>query len=114
MTPRNVFRGLAATAAAVVFAAAGGSTALADLLEDNVSASSSVDLQVGGPDGAAEFWVNPTGSCDITATTGNLVVNVVVSNTAVATVSPSQLTFTASVTSTRPSPSPPWVWDRLM
>ena len=36
-----------------------------------------------------------TGSCDISATTGNLVVNVVVSNTAVATVSPSQLTFTA-------------------
>ncbi len=94
MTPRHWFRGVAATAAAVVFAVAGGSAALADQLFDNVSASSPVDLTVGGPDGAAEFWVNATGSCDITVPTGNLVVNVVTSNSAVATVSPSQLTFT--------------------
>ena len=39
MTPRHWFRGVAATAAAVVFAVAGGSAALADQLFDNVSAS---------------------------------------------------------------------------
>ena len=95
MRPRPLTRGLAASAAAVVFAVAGAAVAAADILMDNVNGSSSVDLQVGGPDGAAEFWVDPTGSCDISATTGNLVVNVVTSNAAVATVSPSQLTFTA-------------------
>lgn len=68
---------------------------MGDLLQDDVTGSASVDLQVGGTTGTAQFWVNPTGSCDITATTGNLVVNVVVSNAAVASVSPAQLTFTA-------------------
>ena len=73
----------------------GDPAAMADLLEDDVIGGSSVDLQVGGPDGAAEFWVDPTGSCDIAPTTGHLVVNVVISNAAVASVSPSQLTFSA-------------------
>ena len=66
---------------------------------------------MGGPDGAAEFWVNPTGSCDITVTTGNLVVNVVTSNAAVATVSPSQLTFTGC-NQNQPVAITPWAWAR--
>ena len=95
LTSRSWFRGLAATSAAVVFAVAGGSAAMADLLEDDVIGGASVDLVVGGATGSAQFWVNPTGSCDITAAGGDLVVNVVTSNAAVASVSPEQLSFSA-------------------
>ena len=106
MTPRHLFRGVAATAAALVFAAAGGSAALADDIYNNLDLSVDaqaeiMSLNVGGSPGETTLYVverNGDGKqgCNFGGQ-GNpsLTVSVASSNTAVATISPSSITFDA-------------------
>jgi hypothetical protein len=104
LSSRNWFRGLAATSAAVVFAVAGGAAALADDVYNTVDATIDTTaevmaLSVGGGTGSTTLKVNPTNTdekngCNLTGAT-TLVVAVESSNSAVATVSPGSVTFTA-------------------
>jgi hypothetical protein len=104
LSSRSWYRGLAATSAAVVFAVAGGASALADdvfnTLDGSIDATvESMTLAPGGATGTTLLRIDPANGdgkngCNLTGST-TLVVGVSSSNPAVATVSPSSVTFTS-------------------
>jgi hypothetical protein len=105
LSSRSWFRGLAATSAAVVFAVAGGAAALADDVSNSLdgsidSVAEVMSLNVGGPNGTTTLYITPRNGdgksgCNINGRTDTLTVSVTSSNTAVASVSPSSVTFSA-------------------
>jgi hypothetical protein len=97
-------RALAAAAASITFFAVGAGGAFADVISNNVDASvdstaESMPLNVGGADGSTVLRVIPANGdgkngCNLTAGS-TFVASVSSSDTAVATVSPSSITFTS-------------------
>lgn len=97
------FRRLGALVATAGLVLAGAATAYADVIQNDVAAANkTINLVSGGATGTTTLSIQANGqdSCNF-ANGGALVLNVISSNPAAATVSPSQVTFT-SCSDTRP------------
>src|SRR5829696_5073552 len=87
--------------AALAFGAVASADDISNDIDASIDAVSEVmSLNVGGSNGTTQLYVTPRNGdgkngCNLTGSTSSLVLSVASSNTAVATVSPSSVTFTA-------------------